>query len=153
MNKVVDTASCFLFFSVWSMNHTRKEWLLRGHASVNMIQESLVEITGFQGEDFKRLVEYDGWSVAFLRYAERFSRLLYFERHLLTDEVFVLLNGSATLFIRTDEGIQEICMEKEKVYNVRCGVWHQINVSKDATVLVVENRNTAKENTEKDPVM
>lgn len=118
-----------------------------------MIQESLVAITGFQGEDFKRLVEYGEWSVAFLRYAERFSRLIYFERHLLTDEVFVLLNGSATLFIRTDDGIQEICMEKEKVYNVRCGVWHQINVSKDATVLVVENRNTTKENTEKDTVV
>ncbi|MBO2515905.1 MAG: hypothetical protein CW338_01325 [Clostridiales bacterium] len=112
-----------------------------------------VEVTGFQGEDFKRLAEYGEWSVAFLRHAERFSSLTYFERHLLTDEVFVLLNGSAVLFIRTDEGIQKICMEKEKVYNVRCGVWHQINVSEDATVLVVENRNTAKENTEKDPVI
>ncbi|MDO5435040.1 MAG: hypothetical protein Q4G19_01575 [Clostridia bacterium] len=118
-----------------------------------MAQESPVAITGFQGEDFKRLVEYGEWSVAFLRYAERFSHLTYFERHLLTDEVFVLLNGSATLFIRTDEGIRKLSMEKEMVYNVRRGVWHQILVSEDATVLVVENRNTAKENTEKDPVV
>ena len=131
----------------------RSAWLPDRRANAAMIQESVVSIIGYQGEDYKRLVEYGEWTVAFLRHAERFSRVTYFERHLLTDEVFVLLSGSATLFIRTDEGVQEIRMEKEKVCNVRCGVWHQITVSEDATVLVVENRNTTKENTEKAPAV
>ena len=40
-------------------------------------------------------------------------------------------------------------MEKCKVYNVKKGLWHHIVVSEDATVLVVENSNTTKENTER----
>ena len=37
----------------------------------------------------------------------------------------------------------------QSVYNVPKGVWHHIKVSKNITVLVVENRNTSKENTER----
>jgi len=40
-------------------------------------------------------------------------------------------------------------MEQGKVYNVRKGVWHHIVLEKDSKVLVIENSNTAKENTER----
>ena len=36
-----------------------------------------------------------------------------------------------------------------EIYTVPVGVWHHIVVSADANVVVVENRNTSKENTEK----
>lgn len=39
-------------------------------------------------------------------------------------------------------------METGKIYNVKKGVWHQIFVSRDAKVLIVENHNTAAENSE-----
>ena len=94
---------------------------------------------------FKVMVESGEWKVGMLRYNERFSRLGEMERHMLTDEVFVLLSGSATLY--TD--IEEKRMEQGVVYTIPATVWHHIVVSEDATVLVVENRNTSIENTEK----
>ena len=94
---------------------------------------------------FKVMVESGEWKVGMLRYNERFSRLGEMERHMLTDEVFVLLSGSATLY--TD--IEEKRMEQGVVYTIPAAVWHHIVVSEDASVVVVENRNTSIENTEK----
>ena len=110
----------------------------------------MIEIKTYTGEGYLPLVDFESWRVAFLRRNERFSRLEELERHLETDEVFVLLEGSATLYTRADSG--ELCsfaMEERTVYNVRRGVWHHIVVSEDATVLIVENADTTKENSER----
>ena len=94
---------------------------------------------------FKVMAESGEWKVGMLRFNERFSSLREMERHMLTDEVFVLISGSATLY--TDGETLE--MEIGTVYTVPAAVWHHIVVSEDASVLVVENRNTSIENTEK----
>ena len=94
---------------------------------------------------FKVMVESGEWKVGMLRYNERFSRLGEMERHLLTDEVFILLSGSATLY--TDG--ETIKMEVGTVYTVPQEVWHHIVVSEDAAVLVAENSDTGSDNTEK----
>jgi hypothetical protein len=104
-----------------------------------------MEIFEFYGEDFKAVLQFEGWKIGILRYSDRFSDFKVMERHLETDEAFVLLEGEATLF----EEENTYKMEKYKVYNVKKGLWHHIVVSKDATVLVVENSNTTKENTER----
>lgn len=98
-----------------------------------------------QDPGFKVMAESGEWKVGILRYNERFSRLGEMERHLLTDEVFVLVSGSATLY--TDD--ETVKMEVGTVYTVPAAVWHHITVSEDASVIVVENRNTSIENTEK----
>lgn len=103
-----------------------------------------MEILTFQGEGFKVLKESDEWKIGFLRYNDRFSKCEEMERHMETDEAFVLLSGQAVLLTDTN-----YLMEQEKVYVVPQGEWHHIVVSKDAVVLVIENRNTSKENTEK----
>lgn len=97
------------------------------------------------GEGFQVLKQFEGWKIGYLRYNGRFSKYDQLERHLETDEVFVLLEGTATLY--TEE--EECVMEKNVLYNIPARVWHHIVVSEDATVLVVENSNTTKENTEK----
>ena len=68
-----------------------------------------------------------------------------------TEEMFVLLAGDATLYGQAfDSASMEVVMMKPlTIYCVPRGVWHHITVSQDASVLVVENRNTSKENTEK----
>jgi hypothetical protein len=33
-----------------------------------------------------------------------------------------------------------------KIYNVKRGIWHAVVLSRDGSVLIVENRNTSKEN-------
>ena len=104
----------------------------------------------YNGDDFKAVLTTDGWKIGLLKKSERFSSLCVWERHLKTDEVFVLLSGKATLYIKKeDESIEETEMEYSTVYNVPACEWHHIVVSEDATVMVVENSDTSKENTEK----
>ena len=104
-----------------------------------------VEILKFTGSDFQVMTQFEGWKIGLLRHSRRFSAAEQMERHLLTDEVFVLLEGEATLYVEQEQ----IPMEKCALYNVKKGVWHHIVVSEDATVMVVENSSTIKENTEK----
>ena len=68
------------------------------------------------------------------------------ERHIETDEVFVLLEGEATLIIGKE--LTKIPMCRHKVYNVPKAVWHHITVNEGARVLIVENQDTCRENTE-----
>ena len=64
--------------------------------NMTRIPEGL-EIKEYNGEGYDRTHTYGAWRVAFLNHAERFENTTYLERHLLTDEVFLLLNGEATL--------------------------------------------------------
>lgn len=105
----------------------------------------MIDTYTYCDEDFKVLLEYDKWKIGFLRYSDRFSEFKQLERHLETDEAFVLLEGEATLHTETES----VSMRKCVLYNIPKGVWHHVVVSEDATVMVVENSNTSKENTEK----
>ena len=68
----------------------------------------------------------------------------------MTDEVFVLINGSCNLYSagtgETPGVIEQAPMEKHKAYNVKKGVWHAHTLSEDAEILIVENQNTSEEN-------
>lgn len=107
-----------------------------------------LDILEHSGTEYKRLVNNAKWTLASLNWAPRFdeANITELERHLLTDETFVLLSGEATLLLGTEA--ERIKMEPLKYYNVRAGIWHHIVVSKDARVLVAENANTSKDNTE-----
>ena len=102
----------------------------------------------YRDEGYARQVNNAKWTLAALNYAPRFDEknIVELERHNLTDETFVLLAGSATLLI--GETTERVRMEPLKCYNVRAGIWHHIVVTKDARVLVVENANTSKDNTD-----
>lgn len=105
----------------------------------------MIQKLSFNGEDFKVMMRFEGWKIGFLRYSERFSKFCQLERHLETDEAFVLLDGSATLYTENEK----IPMQKCAIYNIPKGEWHHITVSDGATVMVVENSGTDKDNTEK----
>ena len=90
----------------------------------------------------------DGWQAAFLNYApaEALESIVKLDIHHLTDEVFVLLKGEATLYIGLER--TPVKMEPCKLYNCTVGTWHNIVVSPDASVLIAENSDTDKTNTE-----
>lgn len=92
---------------------------------------------------------YEGWLVGLLSYYDGFSSLSALERHNLTEEAFILVKGEATLYTADkDLNISDCIMEVGTVYTVEKGEWHHIVVSKDALVIVVENSNTATENSD-----
>lgn len=107
-----------------------------------------LEIIRYEDDGYKSMVSFEGWRVAFLKYAEMFDQanVSKMERHLLTDEVFVLLSGQAALIVGDEN---QVCyLEKNTLYNVKKAVWHAVCVSRDAQLLIVENNNTGKENSE-----
>jgi len=68
------------------------------------------------------------------------------ERHMETDEVFVLLQGNAELIIGKE--LHRIKMEPFKIYNVPKGVWHHIFTQEGTKLLIVENIDTDDSNSE-----
>ncbi len=105
-----------------------------------------MEIFDYTGEGYKTVMKYGTWRVAFLNHADRFDQITYLERHMLTDEAFVLLEGRATLLLG-ETGAPTV-MEPHKIYNVKQAEWHAIRVSPDAKVLIVENAETGRDNSE-----
>jgi hypothetical protein len=116
------------------------------------IPESLLEIREYAGAGYQPLIDYEAWRVAVLRFIDELlpQNLVNMQRHNETDEVFVLLSGRCILFIGAgDEHVTTIHaqdMEPLKLYNVRRHSWHTHTLSADATVLIVENRDTSSDN-------
>ena len=109
-----------------------------------------LEIKEYTGEGYRRAIEFGSWTVAFLNRNAEFTKNTYVEAHRLTDEVFVLLRGSATLYIGAER--EPVKMEPCKLYNVKAGTYHSIEVSADASVLICENRDTCRGNTDYIPL-
>ncbi len=118
------------------------------------MDETFLEIRDYGGKGYQPLIDFGEWRVAFLRYLDDIQPDLIntMERHTKTDEVFVLLNGRGALIMGGNgaeaAGICEQMLESGKVYNIKRLAWHTILLSRDATVLLVENRDTGKHNSE-----
>jgi len=116
------------------------------------IDPSLLEIHTHTGPAFLPLVDYGAWRVAVLNFIDHLlpENLTDMQRHDETDEVFVLLKGRCILFIgdgKNEAGtIHAQDMAPLTLYNVKRGTWHNHTLSADASVLVVENRETTSDN-------
>lgn len=116
------------------------------------VPEHLLGVHSHQGNGYKPLVDYGAWRVALLNYDHTLEvqALDRMQRHNETDEVFVLLKGRCLLLL--GDGADRVeCIYAEDLrpclpYNVRRGVWHTHTLSRDAQVLVVENRDTTYDN-------
>ena len=117
-----------------------------------MIDESLLQVTEYAGIGYQPLIDFANWRVAILRYHDELlpHNIATTQRHDETDEVFVLLAGRCILFIGeghdTLTTIRAEDMQPLKLYNVKQSAWHTHTLSQDATVLIVENRDTAAPN-------
>jgi ureidoglycolate hydrolase len=118
------------------------------------VNRSGLDIIEYRQEGYKPLIDFNGWRVAYLRYLDELhpQNITYLERHMQTDEVFVLMEGEVTLMMgegdQTVTAVYGVPMEPLKLYNVKQGTWHGVLMSKDATILLVENQNTGNANSE-----
>ena len=119
---------------------------------MDIISEQLLEVREHKEAGYRPLVDFADWRVAILNFADelRVEKLTRMQRHLETDEVFVLLKGRCVLFVgEGDETVTAIHakdLEPHRLYNVKRAVWHHHTLSEDAMVLVVENRDTTYDN-------
>jgi hypothetical protein len=121
----------------------------------NCEDKNLLEVDEFLGEGYQVLVRYGDWRVAVLRFLDDLEpqRIASMERHLETIEVFVLLKGRGVLILGGNDagllaGVYPQTLESGKIYSVKQSVWHSILLSRDASVLIIENLDTATENSE-----
>lgn len=111
-----------------------------------------IEIKEYTAPGYSPVIDYESWRVAVLNSIDELDveNLKDMQKHTLSDEVFVLLKGSCTLFTGgngdTIGDISATTMEPLKMYNVKAGVWHTHTLTEDSSVLIVENRNTCDEN-------
>jgi hypothetical protein len=112
------------------------------------VSEKLLEVLDYTKEGYSPVVDYAAWRVAVLNFSKDLlpENITAMQRHNETDEVFVLLCGRCVLFIgEGDEKVTAVHaqdMQPFKIYNVKKSVWHTHTLSRDAKVLIVENRDT-----------
>lgn len=72
------------------------------------------------------------------------------KRHLTSQEVFVLIQGSAVLLTAAPDGSERQITELKRgeVCCVEAGYWHYLAVSEDALLFVTEGSDVSAQNTE-----
>ena len=114
------------------------------------------QIFDYDGIGYSKLFVHRDWRIAVLNYIDELeiTKSPYVEAHQETDEVFVLLSGSATLFfaeINDNQitGFSKVELEKHKIYNVPAGIYHTHTISPDCKLLIIEQENTDWHNSPK----
>jgi hypothetical protein len=114
----------------------------------------LVEVGSYFAEGFRPVLEFHGWRVAVLHYIDgtqpkAFRRV---ERHRETNEVFILTAGQADLMVcdgHAQPGEAFVtAMEHNVAYNIGQSVWHDVVLSPDAHIILIERANTSFANSD-----
>lgn len=111
-----------------------------------------LEIIGFPKEDYMPLKDYESWRVAVLKYCKNteLDQINWMQKHMETDEVFVLLDGHCKLIVAGNglepEEFRAIEMKPHKLYNIKKGNWHNHILDQLGEVLIIENQNTTDDN-------
>ena len=119
------------------------------------LDDGMLQVVTHDGPGYEPLVDFGAWRVALMNRDDEHTPegITFLERHKQTDEVFVLLSGNCILYIGEGAGaverIEAVVMEPGRLYNVRKAVWHNCAFSADARVLIVENRDTSKDNSDR----
>lgn len=113
--------------------------------------ENLMEVLEYTGIGYQPILAHRDWRIAILNYHPELlpENMTNFQKHMLTDESFVLLKGHCILFLAEDETLEQIHpvdMEQGKLYNIKAGTYHTHTLSEDAMVLIVEGDDTCDDN-------
>jgi mannose-6-phosphate isomerase-like protein (cupin superfamily) len=114
-----------------------------------------IEIYEYHRAGYKPLVYSHDWMVALLNYEDimGLDKALDIERHVQTDEVFILLRGRAAFYLAAEgQPLQVVELKPGLVYNVIKGTWHNLLATKEAVFAIVENRDTDVFDTEIRPL-
>jgi hypothetical protein len=115
------------------------------------IPEGLLEVGHYFDDGYKPVLDFHGWRVAMLRYAEMVDarHLHQVERHRNTNEVFILTAGEADLILcEPGDAPGEtyvLPMKHNVAYNIPDHGWHHVLMSKDAHIILFERTETSVE--------
>jgi|SRR6185437_14089099 hypothetical protein len=111
--------------------------------------ETMIETYEHKGEGYEPFLIRDGWQVAQLNYMEEqgLEGIVKIDKHLQTDEAFILLAGTALLIAATvneANAVDFTCVKMQQgiTYNIPVNTWHNIAMDRDASVIIVERKDT-----------
>lgn len=112
-----------------------------------MLKKMYPERCGFQPQ-----LRNEHFLCAFITYDKQYSygRVAAVKRHMTSQEVFVLLQGSATLLV-ADGSLKKreiVTLQPQTAYCVEAGTWHYLAISEDARLFVTESNDVTAQNTE-----
>ncbi|HET7114948.1 MAG TPA: hypothetical protein VFI29_00555 [Hanamia sp.] len=109
---------------------------------------NLIETYRHEGSGYNPFLIREGWQVAQLNYMpeQDLLNISKMDRHLLTDEVFVLLKGTSILIAATENNnefqFECIKMKAGITYNIPVRLWHNIAMDKGSEVIIFEKDKT-----------
>ena len=104
----------------------------------------------WQQDGYQPLIFSHDWQVAILNWepAANANMISEVERHVQTDEVFILWRGAAALVTVDMDGLKITEAVPGVVYNVIMGSWHTVIGTRESSWIIVENRDTHLSDTE-----
>jgi mannose-6-phosphate isomerase-like protein (cupin superfamily) len=112
------------------------------------MKDELIEIYSHTGEGYNPFFIKDNWQVAQINYmpAQDLIGIEKMDKHLQTDEVFILIKGVSVLIAAKEQengfAFHCISMQVGITYNIPLNVWHNIAMNKDSEIIIVEKNNT-----------
>jgi mannose-6-phosphate isomerase-like protein (cupin superfamily) len=102
-----------------------------------------------QKNGFYPVCENEKFKCAFITAAEQYQygEITQMKRHNTSDEIYVLLEGGATLVTKEQE-FSTLSLEKGCAYRLAAGTWHALCVTEDAKLFVCENNEVSAANTD-----
>jgi mannose-6-phosphate isomerase-like protein (cupin superfamily) len=108
-----------------------------------------------KGEGFLRQYENSEWTIAIKNHTKASGEeyVKHLEKHLETDEFFILLQGKCIMISAAEENdglkFEFIDMQIGTLYMIPQDLWHNTITYEDTKLVVVENANTSWDNSEK----
>lgn len=112
------------------------------------MKNKLIETYSHGSEGYNPFLIRDGWQVAQLNYMpeQAAGGIVKMDKHLQTDEAFILLKGKAILIAATETAagfsFTGMLMQPGITYNIPVNTWHNIAMNESAQVIIVEKNNT-----------
>ncbi len=108
-----------------------------------------LQIFTYDEPGYRPQIDYGSWRVALLNACTMYlpDHITYFDRHLETDEVFILLSGSSGILLggqgEKPENVSCTWLSPGNIYNVPSNTWHTLFMMPGSKLAVVENCNTS----------
>ena len=93
-----------------------------------------LQIFSHEVSGYKPQVDFNTWRVALLNASDMYlpNNITYFDNHLETDEVFILLSGSCALLLAgNDEKPHDMPLARRRE-SIQCQIWHMAYAFYDA---------------------
>lgn len=108
------------------------------------MEDGFLKVVRLSGVGYRPIIKSDNWQVAVINWEGPRTEITSLEKHKLTDEAFLLIEGSVYLIIFRNRGLNfdVFRMRTNSVYSVLKNTWHAVILEGRCKVIIVEKTDT-----------